>query len=64
MKECPCRYCEHRYTACHDTCEDYITWKAEWVRLKSTHYGDMIAANYLAGRNLSMKYKPKRRKKK
>lgn len=26
----PCKNCEKRHLACHDHCEDYISWKAEW----------------------------------
>lgn len=27
--EAPCRACTERYTACHDTCDKYLSWRAE-----------------------------------
>ena len=31
----PCKGCEDRHTACHDTCTKYADWKAECQRVKA-----------------------------
>jgi hypothetical protein len=28
-KEAPCRECKERHTACHDSCEKYLSWQEE-----------------------------------
>lgn len=29
MNMTPCKDCVNRHLACHDTCEEYLVWKAE-----------------------------------
>lgn len=31
----PCRNCEERHTACHDSCQRYKDWKAEAQKIKA-----------------------------
>ena len=42
MRKCPCKGCNKRYKACHDTCKEYKDWKKEldttktWLRNVNT----------------------------
>ena len=29
--KCPCKNCEERHRACHDNCERFKEWKAEYA---------------------------------
>ncbi len=32
----PCRYdCDRRRSGCHASCEEYVTWRAEYDKLKA-----------------------------
>lgn len=30
-----CKNCENRHPHCHNTCEEYLTEKAEWEKIKA-----------------------------
>lgn len=34
MTENPCKECEERFEACHDKCERYAEWRAEFMERK------------------------------
>lgn len=42
-----CKNCSDRYPCCHDTCEKYITEKAEHLRNKNAYYADMQISTYM-----------------
>lgn len=42
----PCYKCEKRYPACHDSCEDYISWNTERKMWIEAEKGDKMMSAY------------------
>lgn len=41
-KIAPCKDCNKRTVACHDTCKDYIDWAAERKKISREKYLDSL----------------------
>lgn len=52
----PCYKCENRKPACHDSCENYQTWKTEWAERRNSEErkAHMNFVDYRVNRNVHL----------
>ena len=51
MNKSPCKECPNRHIGCHETCQDYITYKKQIETINKQRRSSLYFRDYILDRN-------------